>query len=226
LRTTHLRDPNGPAGTFAGESFMDEIAAAARADPVEFRLRYMDDPRAKAALTTAASHAKWEARPSPKASISGDILTGRGVAIALRGGTHVATVAEVEINRRTGALRVKRLVCAHDCGLIVNPGALRGTISANLIQSTGRILKEEVTFDRSNVTSVDWKTYPVARWSDIPKVEIILLNHPEAPSTGAGEPSSRPTAAAINNAIFDATGVRLRQAPLTAEKIKAAMSKA
>jgi len=105
----------------------------------------------------------------------------------------------------------------------VNPDALRGTIAANLVQSMGRVLKEEVTFDRSNVTSMDWKSYPVARWSDIPEVEIILLNHLEAPSTGAGEPSSRPTAAAIDNAIFDVTGVRLRQAPLTAAKIKAAL---
>jgi CO/xanthine dehydrogenase Mo-binding subunit len=227
LRTTHLRDPNGPAGTFAGESFMDEVAAAAGVDPVEFRLRYMDNPRAKAALTTAAEHAKWDKRPSPKrATAGGDILTGRGIALALRGGTHVATVAEVEVNRHTGAIRVKRLVCVHDCGLIVNPDALRGTIAANLVQSTGRVLKEEVTFDRSNVTSADWKTYPVARWSDVPQVEIVLLNHPEAPSTGAGEPSSRPTAAAINNAIFDATGVRLRQAPLTAAKLKKALERA
>jgi CO/xanthine dehydrogenase Mo-binding subunit len=227
LRTTHLRDPNGPAGTFAGESFMDELAVAAGVDPVEFRLRYMSDPRAKKALTTAAETAKWDARPSPKkAAASGDILTGRGIALALRGGTHVATVAEVEVNRKTGAVRVKRLVCGHDCGLIVNPGALRGTIAANLVQSMGRALKEEVTWDQTKVTSVDWKSYPVARWSDIPQVEIVLLNHPEAASTGAGEPSSRPTAAAINNAIFDATGVRIRRAPFTAERIKAALSKA
>jgi len=224
MRTTHLRDPNGPAGTFAGESFMDELAAAAGVDPVEFRLRYTEDPRAKEALTTAAQHAKWDQRVSPKPAGRGDVLTGRGIALALRGGTHVATVAEVEVNRHTGAVKVKRLVCAHDCGLIVNPDALRGTIAANLVQSASRVLKEEVTFDRSNVTSVDWKTYPVARWSDVPEVEIVLLNHPEAPSTGAGEPSSRPTAAAINNAIFDATGVRLRQAPLTAAKIKAGLA--
>jgi nicotinate dehydrogenase subunit B len=225
LRTTHLRDPNGPAGTFAGESFMDEIAAAAGVDPVEFRLRYMEDPRAKKALTTAAEHAKWDARPSPKRAANGDVVTGRGIALALRGGTHVATVAEVEVNRRTGAVRVKRLVCAHDCGLIVNPDALRGTIAANLVQSMGRVLKEEVTFDHSNVTSVDWLSYPVARWADVPEVEIVLLNHPEAPSTGAGEPSSRPTAAAIGNAIFDATGVRLRRAPLTAARVRAGLEK-
>lgn len=152
------------------------------------------------------------------------MLTGRGVALAERAGTYVATIAEIEVNRRTGRMRVKRLVCAHDCGLIVNPEALRGTIQANLIQSLSRALKEEVTFDRSNVTSTDWKTYPVARWSDVPELDIVLLNHPEIAPGGAGEPSSRPTAAAINNALFDATGVRVRRAPLTASRVKALLA--
>ena len=223
LRTTHLRDPNGPAGTFAGESFMDELAAQAGVDPIEFRLRYIEDPRAKAALAAVADKAKWESRPSPKRNISGNVLSGRGIALALRGGTIVATVAEVEVNRRTGDVRVKRLVCAHDCGLIVNPEALRGTIQANLVQSTGRALKEEVTFDHANVTSVDWNSYPVARWQDVPQIEVILINHVESAPTGAGEPSSRPTAAAINNAIFDATGVRIRRVPFTPARIKAAL---
>jgi CO/xanthine dehydrogenase Mo-binding subunit len=222
MRTTHLRDPNGPAGTFASESFMDELAAAAGADPMEFRLRHIQDARAKAVLTAAAERAKWQPRRSSQPRATGSVLTGRGVALALRGGTYVATVAEVEVNRATGAIRVKRLVCAHDCGLIVNPGALRGTIQANLVQSLSRALKEEVTFDKSHVTSVDWNTYPVARWADVPETEIVLLNRPDIPSSGAGEPSSRPTAAAINNAVFDATGVRLRQAPLTPARVKAA----
>jgi CO/xanthine dehydrogenase Mo-binding subunit len=225
LRTTHLRDPNGPSGTFAAESFMDEIAAEARVDPIEFRLRYINDPRAKAALAVVAEKVKWESRPSPKPSAGSlSMVSGRGVALALRGGTIVATVAQVEVNRKTGEVRVKRLVCAHDCGLIVNPEALRGTIQANLIQSMGRALKEEVTFDPSNVTSVDWNTYPVARWADIPEIEVVLLNHPEIAPTGAGEPSSRPTAAAINNAIFDATGARIRRVPFTPARIKAALA--
>jgi nicotinate dehydrogenase subunit B len=226
LRTTHLRDPGGPAGTFAGECFVDEIAAAARIDPVEFRLKYLDDARAAAVLKAAAERAAWDSRPSPAPAAHGaDVVAGRGVAIALRSGTHVATVAEVEVNRRTGAVRVKRLICAHDCGLIINPEALRGTIAANLIQSLSRALLEEVTFDRDHVTSVDWDTYPVARASDVPAVDIVLLSHPELPSSGAGEPSTRPTAAAIGNAIFDATGARVRQAPLTRTRIKAAIEK-
>jgi len=225
LRTTHLRDPEGPATSFAVESFMDEIAAAVGADPIAFRLKHLDEPRAKAVLTAAAQKAGWDTRPSPKkSSAAGDTATGRGVGLSTRNGTYVGTVAEVEVNRKTGAVRVTRFVCAHDCGLIINPEALRTTIEANLIQSLGRSLKEEVTFDRSKVTSVDWITYPVARASDVPdRVEVILINHPELPSSGAGEPSSRATAAAIANAIFDATGARVRQAPLTPERVKAAL---
>lgn len=226
LRTTHLRDPEGPQTSFAVESFMDELAAATAADPIEFRASYLDNARAKAVLTAAAEKAGWERRPSPKQNkTSGDIVTGRGVGLSTRGGTYVATIAEVEVNRSTGATRVTRFICAHDCGLIINPEALRGTIAANLVQSMSRGMKEEVTFDRSNVTSVDWTTYPIARAPEIPaQVEIVLINHPELPPNGAGEPSSRATAAAIANAIFDATGARVRQMPLTPARVKAALS--
>src|SRR5712691_1461019 len=225
LRTTHLRDPEGPATTFAVESFMDELAAAAGADPIEFRQKYLDEARAKAVLTAAAERFGWDKRPSPRKAASGDIVTGRGIALGARGGTYVGTIAEVEVNRRTGAVRVRRFVCAHDCGLIINPDALRSTIAANLVQSLSRTLLEEVTFDRSNVTSVDWKTYPVARASDIPsRVDIVLINRPDVPSMGAGEPSTRPTAAAIANAVFDATGARVRTAPLTPARVKAALA--
>jgi nicotinate dehydrogenase subunit B len=226
LRTTHLRDPEGPATAFAAESFMDEVAAAADVDPIEFRIKHLDDPRPIAALKAAAEKAGWDARPSPKkAAGSGEVVTGRGIALGTRRGTYVATVAEVEVNRRNGSVRVKRLVCAHDCGLIVNPEAVRATIAANLVQSLSRATKEEVMFDRSNVTSVDWHTYPIVRAMDVPEqVDIVLLNHPELPSSGVGEPSSRPTAAAIANAIFDATGARVRQAPLTPARVKAALA--
>jgi CO/xanthine dehydrogenase Mo-binding subunit len=226
LRTTHLRDPEGPATSFAVESFMDEIAAAAGVDPLDFRLKYLEEPRAKAVLTAAAQKAGWDRRPSPKKnSATGEIATGRGIALSTRNGTYVGTVAEVDVNRRTGAVRVKRFVCAHDCGLIINPDALRTTIEANLIQSMSRTLLEEVMFDRSNVTSVDWRTYPVARTSDIPsQVEVVLLNHPELPPNGAGEPSSRNVPAAIANAVFDATGARVRQMPLTPARVKAALA--
>ncbi len=224
LRTTHLRDPEGPQTTFAVESFMDEVAAAAGMDPVEFRLAYLEDPRSIAAIKAATEKAGWDKRPSPKKGGGGNVATGRGIAFATRNGTYVATVAEVEVHRGTGAVRVKRFVCAHDCGLVINPNGLEGTIQANLLQSTSRALKEEVTFSRSNVTSMDWKTYRIVKTPDIPdQVDVVILNHPEIAPGGAGEPSSRPTAAAIANAIFDATGARVREAPFTAERVKAAM---
>ncbi len=226
MRTSHLRDPEGPATAFAAESFMDELAAAANADPIQFRIKYLKDARLQAALIRAGEVFGWDLRPSPKKHAgAGEIATGRGVAVALRGETRVATIAEVEVNRRTGAVRVKRLVCVHDCGLVVNPQALRGTIAANLIQSLSRGLKEEVAFDANRVTSTDWYSYPVARASDVPEqVDIVLIDHPEIAPSGAGEPASRPTAAAIANAIFDATGVRVRQAPLTPARVKAALA--
>jgi nicotinate dehydrogenase subunit B len=226
LRTTHLRDPEGPATTFAAESFMDELASAAGTDPVEFRLKYLDDQRLEDVLTKAAEKFGWDQRASPKRPTStSEVATGRGVALALRGETRVATVAEVEVNRRTGVVHVKRFVCVHDCGLIINPEALSGTIAANLIQSMSRSLKEEVMFDETRVTSVDWNTYPIARASDIPdQIDIVLIDHPEIPPSGAGEPASRPTAAAIGNAIFDATGARVRRGPLTPERIRAALT--
>ena len=226
LRTTHLRDPEGPATSFAVESFMDELAGAAGVDPIEFRIKHMDEKRAVAVLKTAAEKAGWDTRPYPKKSAAtGDIVTGRGVALGTRNGTYVATIAEVEVNRKSGVVRVTRFVCAHDCGLIINPEAIRTTVAANLIQSMSRTLHEEVMFDRNNVTSVDWRSYPVSRASEIPaQMDIVLINHPEIPSTGAGEPSTRPTPAAIANAVFDATGVRVRQAPLTPARVKAALA--
>jgi nicotinate dehydrogenase subunit B len=226
LRTTHLRDPEGPATSFAVESFMDEVAAAAGVDPIEFRIRYMEEKRAVAVLKAAADKAGWDSRPSPRKNPGNvDIASGRGVALGTRNGTYVGTIAEVTVNRKTGVVRVTRFVCVHDCGLIINPEAIRATVAANLIQSMSRTLHEEVTFDRNNVTSVDWRTYPVSRASEIPaQVDIVLINHPEIPSTGAGEPSSRPTPAAIANAVFDATGARIRRGPLTPVRVKAALA--
>ena len=225
LRTTHLRDPQGPSATFAVESFMDELAAATDSDPVDFRLKYLAEPRAQAVIKAAAEKAGWDRRPSPKrAQPSADVSTGRGIAFGNRGGTRVAIVAEVSVNHKSGAVKVTKMTCAHDCGLIVNPDGLRGMISGNLVQGTSRAIKEEVTFDRTKVTSTDWVSYPIVRSSDVPALDIVLLNHPEAPSTGAGEPSIRPIAAAINNAIFDAAGVRLRQVPFTPARVKAALA--
>lgn len=226
LRSTHLRDPEGPAASFAVESFVDEIAAAVGADPLEFRLAHLEEPRAKEALRAAADRAGWARRPSRREGRAGAAASGRGIALGTRNGTYVGTVADVEVDRRTGAVRVTRFVCAHDCGLVVNPAALRRTIQANLIQSMSRALKEEVAFDRSTVTSDDWRTYPIARSIDIPPaVDVVLIDRPELPPGGAGEPASRATAAAIANAVFDATGARVRRAPLTPERVRRELAK-
>jgi nicotinate dehydrogenase subunit B len=227
LRTSNLRAPGQPGTTFGGESFVDEVAAALRADPVEFRLRYLKEPRAIAVVRAAAQQAGWTPRPSPRPGISrSGLTTGRGIAYVPRGNTRLATVAEVEVNQATGAVHVTRLVVAHDCGLIINPDGLRGTIEANLIQSMSWTFKEEVRFDRSGVTSVDWVTYPILMAAEAPdKVEIVLINRPDLPPSGAGEPASVATAPAIANAIFDATGARLRTVPFTPARVKAALQR-
>ncbi len=225
LRTSYLRAPGQVGTTFAAESFIDEVAAAVRVDPVEFRLRYLREPRAVAVVQAAAKQAGWVSRPSPRPNLSrAGLTTGRGMAYTPRANTQLATVAEVEVNQATGQVHVARLVIAHDCGLIINPDALRGTIEANLIQSMSWALKEEVQWDRSGVTSVDWQSYPILRMPEAPdKIEVVLINRPDLPPYGAGEPACVATAPAIANAIFDATGVRLRTAPFTAERVKAAL---
>lgn len=224
LRTAHLRDPDGPSTCFASESFVDELAAAARADPVAFRLRHLDG-RDRSAVEAVAEAAKWETRAAPNPNRSGPLLKGRGIAYAPRNGTIVAIVAEVEVEKATGIYRVTRFTVAHDCGFVVNPGLLKATIEANLIQTMSRAMHEQVLFDASRVTSVDWASYPIVDMTEVPDaIDIVLLNNrPDAQSRGAGEPASRPTVAAIANALFDATGVRLRRVPFTPDILRAAL---
>lgn len=227
LRTTHLRDPEGPGTTFIVESFIDELAARAGADPVAFRIAHLKDARAIGVLRRAAQTAGWQSGPAARSAARAGIAHGRGVAFATRGDTVVATIADVAVDVASGAVRVLGLVCAHDCGSIVNPRSLRGTIEANLMQSMSRALFEEVGFEGAAVTSRDWATYRVVRTPDLPqRVEVVLVEQPDLPPYGAGEPSSRPTAAAIGNAIFDATGARVRTAPFTPKHVLAALAAA
>ena len=236
LRTGNLRDPNGPQTTFAGESFIDELAAAANADPVEFRLRLLrgsadDDEafrraRSIAVVEAAAEAYGWDARPSPGTVGSGRVLTGRGIAYAYRARTTIAVIAEVEVDRETGRVWVRRMVCAHDCGLVINPNSLESTIQGNLLHGISRTLYEEVRFDGEKVTSVDWRTHPTLTHMDTPeRIDVVMVNgdpNPDRPDLrpyGAGEPSHRPVPAAIANAVFDATGVRMRRLPLRPERV-------
>ena len=226
LRTGHLRDPNGPQTTFASESFVDEVASALGMDPVRFRLAHLNQKtgaRDIAVIQAAARAARWDTRPSPRTGQTGTVVRGRGIAYAPRGTTYVATVAEVEVNKSSGEVRVLRLVCAQDTGLIINPNSLRRTVEANLMHSTSRALHEAVQFDGKSVQSIDWRTYPILTMAEAPDLEVVLLNRPDLPSGGAGEPASRPTAAAIGNAIFDATGWRARRQPFTPATVKAAI---
>ncbi len=224
LRTSHLRDPLGPQLNFASESFIDELAFATRTDPVEFRLKHLADERGVAVIQAAAKRARWTPHAAAGVRPNGDTLIGRGIAYARRRNTHVAAIVEVEVNRRTGRVWPRRWTVAHDCGLIVNPGNLFLVIEGNILHATSRALFEEVHFDRSSVTSVDWATYPILETRDAPEeIDVVLLDHKDEMPMGAGEPATRPVAAAIANAVFDATGVRLRQAPLTAQRVKAAL---
>lgn len=223
LRTTHLRDPEGPGTTFIVESFIDELAARAGADPLAFRIAHLKDARAIDVLHRAAATADWRSGVAARHASRTGIARGRGVAFAKRGETMVATIADVAVDTASGKVSVTRLVCAHDCGSIVNPRSLQGTVEANLVQSMSRALFEEVRFEGGAVTSRDWASYPVARAGDVPTIEVVLIDRPELPPYGAGEPASRPTAAAIANAIYDATGVRVRTAPLMPENVLATL---
>jgi nicotinate dehydrogenase subunit B len=226
LRTGHLRDPLGAETHFASESFIDEIALAGGGDPVAFRLQYVKDPRHAAVIMAAADKAGWTARINPRRG-KGNVMVGRGFSYTERNGTIVAMVAEVEVDRRTGRVWAKRFTVAHDCGLVINPKGLELTIEGNVVQAISRTLFEEVRFDRDQVLSVDWASYPILEIQDAPeRIDVVLINRPDVAASGAGEPSTRTVPAAIANAIFDATGVRMRRVPITPERMKAALARA
>jgi len=228
MRTTHLRDPYGPPILFGSESFMDELAAATDTDPVEFRLRYLTHPRDREAVRIAAEHYGWDRRPSPRNDQrDADMAVGRGIAYRRHFTTFIALVAEVRVHRKTGVIEPVRYVCAHDVGLIVNPDTLRHVIDRQLVYGTSRAMLEELRFDANMVTSVDWQTYPVL-YADfpLPRIDIVLVDRPEEAPSGAAEMALGLVPAAIGNAVFDATGVRLRRVPFTPERVKAALEKA
>lgn len=225
LRPAPLRSPGKPANCFAVESFVDELAAAAGIDPVEMRLRGLKDPRGVELIKRTAAMMNWQSRPSPKVEPNAAVARGRGIAYVhyKHTETYVAMGMEVAVERASGMIRVERVVCAHDCGQIINPDGVRAQVEGSILQTLSRVLMEEVKFDRSRVLSVDWASYPILKFSQAPKLDIALIDRPTEPPLGAGEAACTPVGAALANAVFDATGVRLRTIPFTPERVKAAL---
>ncbi|MEQ1886352.1 MAG: molybdopterin cofactor-binding domain-containing protein [Bryobacteraceae bacterium] len=225
LRPSNLRAPGKIANSFAVESMMDELAEAAGVDPVEFRLRGLTDPRAMAVVKKAAELFGWQRRTARRPQSQGNLMIGTGFSYVRykQAENYVAMAMEVSVDRTTGQVKARRVACAHDCGLVVNPDALRNQIEGLVIQTLSRTLHEEVKFDKSRVTNVDWSTYPILRMTEAPSIEIALLDHPEIPLNGAGEAAAVTVPGAVAGAIYDATGIRLRRAPFTAERVAAAI---
>ncbi len=228
LRTTHLRDPHGFPVLFGSEGFMDELASATDMDAVAFRLRYLKHPRERAVVEAVAARAGWLPRVSPDPEHrEAAIARGRGLALRRHTNTFIALVAEVAVHRATGRVEIERLVCAADVGLVVNPGVLRHVIECQLVYGTSRALREEVRFDASTVTSIDWETYPVLHIDQAPaRIDIEIINRRDMASSGAAEMGPGLVAPALANAIFDATGARIRRLPLTPERVKTAIERA
>jgi CO/xanthine dehydrogenase Mo-binding subunit len=227
LRTSPLRAPGKIANTFAVESFTDEIAALARVDPLEFRLRRLGNPRGLEVLKRVGARMGWQPRPSPKpVDRRAAVLTGRGLAYVhyKHEETIVAMGMEVAVERATGRIRVTRVVAAQDCGLMINPDCVQAQLEGNILQTLSRALHEEVLYDRDRVTTVDWASYPILTFPEVPKLEFEMLQRLDQPPLGAGEAASTPVGAALANAVFDATGVRLRTIPFRADRVKAALA--
>jgi nicotinate dehydrogenase subunit B len=227
VRTSPIRAPGKVGNSFAVESFVDEIAALAKVDPLEFRLRGLSDPRGIEVLKLAAARMNWQPRPSPRpVDPAAAVLTGRGLAYIhyKQNEAYLAMGMEVAVERATGQIRVTRVVCAQDCGLMINPDCVRAQVEGNIIQTLSRTLHEEVVFDREGVTSVDWARYPILTFPEVPAIEVELIQRLTEPPMGVGEPAAAPVPAALGNAVFDATGVRLRTVPFRTERVKAALA--
>ena len=232
VRASWFRGVSALPNTFAHESYIDELATEAGVDPVEYRLRYLKDQRAVDLVNAVAERAGWTPRPVRKEpEAEGDIVRGRGFAYALYvhskfpgyGAAWSAWVADVAVNKATGDVSVTRVVVGQDSGLMINPDGVRHQIHGNVIQSTSRALMEEVSFDRNAVTSREWGGYPIINFPDVPEIDVLMLPRQDQPPLGVGESASVPSAAAIANAIFDATGVRFRELPFTPERILAGL---
>ena len=228
VRASWLRGVSALPNTFAHESWIDECADEAGVDPIEYRLCYLKDSRAIDLVNAVAERAGWKPRPMRQEPESeGDIVRGRGFAYALYvhskfpgyGAAWSAWIADVAVNKTTGDVSVTRVVAGQDSGLMINPDGVRHQIHGNVIQSTSRALMEEVSFDRTSVTAREWGAYPIIKFPEVPDIDVLMLPRQDQPPLGVGESASVPSAAAIANAIFDATGVRFRELPFTPERI-------
>lgn len=224
FKPSWIRTPGRMQNTYANECFMDECAAAAGADPVEYRLRNLKDSRGAECIDRCVRMAKWTPRGKLPRD-EGDTARGRGFSYIkyelVR--TYVAVVADVTVNRRTGQVKVERFYVAHDCGQIINPDGLKNQIEGNIVQTVSRTLIEDLQWNRSMVTSLDWKTYPIITFPDVPDVVIDLIDRPTERPWGAGEPAAAVVPPAISNAIYDAVGFRVRSVPFTPSKVLAAL---
>jgi CO/xanthine dehydrogenase Mo-binding subunit len=224
LRTSNLRAPGQLSRTLASETLLNEIAADLNVDPVELRLRYLtEDKRGTEVLKTVAERVRWEKHAAPGARPDAPTANGRGVAMTRRSGGYAAAVADVEVNQSTGSVLVKRITLAHDCGLMVNPDGVKNQVEGNIVQGVSRALLEGVRFNADGVTSLDWASYPILKFSQVPEVDIVLINRPDVEPLGAGELATVPVPAAIASAIFDAVGAKLREAPFTPDRVLMAM---
>jgi nicotinate dehydrogenase subunit B len=221
LRPSNIRAPGKVANCFAVESMADELAVAAKRDAFEWRLANLTDPRGIEVLKRAAALIEWKPRASPSQA-----RVGRGIAYVhyKNNETYVATALEAEVDRSSGAIRVTRVGCAHDCGLVINPDGVKAQVEGNILQTLSRALHEEVVYDRDRVTTVDWASYPILTFPEVPKLDLELIQRLDQPPLGAGEAASTPVGAALANAVFDATGVRLRTVPFRADRMKAALA--
>ncbi|MDR3516768.1 MAG: molybdopterin-dependent oxidoreductase [Azospirillaceae bacterium] len=224
LRPSNIRAPGKIANSFAVEAFTDELAAAAGIDPLEFRRRGLSDPRGLAVLDRVAASFGWDPRPTPAPARNGP-AEGRGIAYVhyKQAENYVAMAMAVTVDPQSGEIRVTRVACAHDCGLVINPDALKNQIEGSIVQTLSRSLHEEVTFDRAHVTSLDWASYPILTFPELPEITVDLIERRREPPFGGGEAAAAPVAAALANAVFDAVGVRLRTVPFTPDRVKAAL---
>jgi CO/xanthine dehydrogenase Mo-binding subunit len=223
LKGQSLRSPLDIAISFGSEQVIDELAYLANMDPYEFRRQNINGDRWLAVLTAVAEAAKWTPRRAAANLSRARVVTGRGIALGTHLSSYGAAVAEIEVDRQTGAIVAKKMYGALEAGQVVNPGIIESQITGMLIQAASRVLKEEVKFSATGVTSVDWVSYPILRCAEAPDVTAIVVRRQDQPSTGAGEEAVAAAAAAIANAFFDATGARLQEFPMTPERVLAAL---